>query len=90
MADFYYIYGSLRPVGQIPMSSCYWKAFQRILNALQCIETDSNDSQRIYNVFLQTQAIVFNVLKCFSNVLECFFNVVQCIGNASKRFFFYR
>ena len=57
------------------------------LNALQCIETDSNDSQRIYNVFLQTHAIVFNVLKCFSNVLECFSNVVQCIGNASKRFF---
>ena len=48
---------------------------------------DSNDSQRIYNVFLQTQAIVFNVLKCFSNVLEWFSNVVQCIGNASKRFF---
>ena len=45
-----------------------WKAFQHILNALQCIATDSNDSQRIYNVFLQTQAVVFNVLKCFPNV----------------------
>ena len=48
---------------------------------------DSNDSQRIYDVFLQTQAIAFNVLKCFSSVLECFSNVVQCIGNASKHFF---
>ena len=27
MADFYYIYGSLRPVGQIPMSSCYFLSF---------------------------------------------------------------
>ena len=56
-------------------------ALKSILNALQCIETDSNDSQRIYNVFLQTQAIAFNVLECFSNV-------VQCIGNASKTFIF--
>ena len=39
-----------------------------ILNALEYIATDSNDSQRIYNVFLQMQAIVFNVLKCFPNV----------------------